>query len=419
MRVIGKINLKGDKSISHRALILASICKGESSILNLPYSQDIQSTINCLRKTGIDIINKRGITYVKGGQFIPPKENLHCNNSGTTMRLLAGLYSSRKIPVRLIGDKSLSNRPMKRIIEPLLEMGIKIESKNFNAPLILSKFNPRPIDYSIPIASAQVKSSLILASMSMNEKCIIRQKTATRDHLELMIDSISKNAIRYTKNQVVINPNADKLLDPFKLVIPGDISSASYFIALAVLLKGSKLEIENLLLNPHRTGFIETLISMGADIEILDIDKNNNEKVGKVIVKGGPTLNPCTILNEDIPKMIDEIPILALVCSYINGVSKIKGLKELRYKESDRLSGIYHILKAMGVEVSLDDGDSMEIKGSINLYNTNKLDNCNDHRLALMISCLQILSSSKINFDNCINVSFPDFKDLIKKILVA
>ena len=417
MKIIGDINLKGDKSISHRALMIASMCKGESLIENLSSSDDILSTINCLKDTGIEIDFNDSSAIVYGGTFNAPSENLNCQNSGTSMRLLAGLYSSMKIPVTLYGDSSLNSRPMNRIINPLSKMGTVIKSNNGTAPISLTRFNPVPIIYDISIPSAQIKSCLILASMSMKDENIIRQNTPTRNHLELLIDSVSNNAIEYNGNKILINPEASKSLNAFNIFIPGDISSASYLIGLAVLLKDSELIINNLLLNSLRTGFIDALLSMGANIKIDNLKTIRNEKVGRVIVKGGRNLNPCSISKEKIPRMIDEIPILALICAHTKGDSIINGLEELRHKESDRLLGIYNILLNMGVGVDRPSNDSIAIKGENKLYNTNKLNNFNDHRLAMMISCAQILSENEVLFDDCIDTSFPDFKNLIRRML--
>ena len=418
MKIIGNINLEGDKSISHRALILASMCRGKSVINNLPSSRDILSTINCLRETGISIIVKNNQAIVIGGTFTAPSKKLNCDNSGTSMRLLAGLYSSIQLPVTLYGDSSLSQRPMERIIEPLSQMGITIVSNKGKAPIQLVKFNLQPLNYEVSLASAQVKSCLILASINIPKKSIIKQNIKTRDHLELMIDSISKDIIEVDDNKVIINGTGRNSLNNFDIDIPGDTSSASYLIGLAVMLDKSKLIINNLLLNPLRTGFIDTLILMGADIKLDSIKNSKNERIGRLTVQGGAKLHPCFITKDKISSMIDEIPLLSLICAYVEGESRIDGLQELQYKESDRLEGVLGILMDMGVEVKKEKEFSLIIKGKKKLYNTNNLKNTQDHRLAMIISCTQILSEDKVVFDDCINISFPKFKELINEVLI-
>ena len=363
MKIIGNINLEGDKSISHRALILASMCRGKSVINNLPSSRDILSTINCLRETGISIIVKNNQAIVIGGTFMVPSKKLNCDNSGTSMRLLAGLYSSIQLPVTLYGDSSLSQRPMERIIEPLSQMGITIVSNKGKAPIQLIKFNLQPLNYEVSLASAQVKSCLILASINIPKKSIIKQNIKTRDHLELMIDSISKDIIEVDDNKIIINGTERKSLNKFDIDIPGDTSSASYLIGLAVMLDESKLIINNLLLNPLRTGFIDTLILMGADIKLDSIKNIKNERIGRLTIQGGAKLHPCFIAKDKISSMIDEIPLLSLICAYVEGVSCIDGLQELQYKESDRLEGVLSILKDMGVDVKKEKEFSLIIKG--------------------------------------------------------
>ena len=418
MKILGNINLEGDKSISHRALILASMCKGESIITNLPSSKDILSTIACLRETGISILVENNQAIVKGGTFSIPSKKLNCNNSGTSMRLLAGLYSSIQLPVTLCGDSSLSQRPMKRIIEPLSQMGVTIVSNKGKAPIELARFNLQPLNYRVLLASAQVKSCLILASINMPEKSVIKQNIKTRDHLELMIDSVSKDLIEVDNNKITINGINSSSLKNFDINIPGDISSASYLIGLAVMLDGSKLVINNLLLNPLRTGFIDTLILMGADIKLDNIKNIRNERVGRLTVIGGARLRPCFIEKDKISSMIDEIPLLSLICAHIEGESVIDGLQELQYKESDRLIGTLSILTAMGVDVKKEKEFSLIINGKNKLYNTNNLNNAKDHRLAMIIVCAQIISKGQVIFDNCINISFPKFKELVDRILI-
>ena len=418
MRISGNIYLKGDKSLAHRSIMLASISHGESVIKNIPNSEDIINTIEAMKVCGIDIQSSSNSIRVKGNTFRIPKMDIDCGNSGTTMRLLAGLLSYKKIPCILAGDKSLLNRPMDRITEPLNKMGVQATSINGCGPIRLEKFlNTSLNQIQISIPSAQVKSALILAALGCENKIKIIEKVKTRDHLELMLSKINSKIIEYGNGEIIVSPYQDKLLEGFNIQLPGDISSASYLIAAAVIIDGSKLVINDLLLNSHRTGFIESLIEMGANIKIDNEEIRFNEKVGRLTVKGDRKLRPININQAKIPSMIDEIPILSLVCAYVEGESVISGLEELKYKESNRLKGIFEILTSMGVEVLSGNKSQIIIRGAKKLYNTNNLNNLNDHRLAMMISVAQIISKNNIDYPNCINVSFPDFKYLINQIM--
>jgi len=420
MKISGNIFLKGDKSLAHRAIMLASISKGESRIKNIPNSEDIMSTVNVIRECGINIKVTSNEIEIIGDTFKNPKMDLDCKNSGTSMRLLAGLLSYKRIPCTLVGDKSLSSRPMKRIINPLIKMGNQIISENGCAPITLESFSNQSLDeIEMSIPSAQVKSCLILAALGCDSKTKIIEKIKTRDHLELMLSAINSGIIKYDDKDIIVHPIKKESLQGFDIDLPGDVSSASYLVAAAVLLDDSRLVINDLLLNPQRMGFIDTLVEMGANIKIDQEETRFNERIGRVTINGGRDLRPIDINKNKIPSMIDEIPILSLICAYIEGESVISGLDELRYKESDRLKGMCDILKAMGVRAVLNNNNQIRIKGKNKLYNTNKLPDLNDHRLAMMISIAQIVSGNSFNSPDCINVSFPDFKNLLQEILEA
>ena len=418
MYILGDISIKGDKSISHRAIMLASMCRGDSKIRNIPLSEDILSTINCLRKTGVKINISDNSVRVSGGTFSNKRVRVNCNNSGTTMRLLSGMYSGLEIPATLIGDSSLSNRPMKRIIGPLMNMGVDIESHNGKAPITLKSFSLLPGKHIIYKPSAQVKSCIILAALGVDGESVIMQKTNTRDHLERLLEHISSNVIRCQDDKIYINGGSDKILNSFSITVPGDISSASYLIALSILIGGSNLVIRGVSINKYRTGFIDTLISMGANIKIKNRQMLYNESVGDIFINSDGKLNPCMVERQDVVRMIDEIPILSLICAHVEGQSEITGIEELKYKESDRLRGIFDILSSMGVDVKSDGKDSLIIKGQNKLYNTNKINTFGDHRLSMMKSCAQILSRGSVTYENCVNISFPEFKETVGRICI-
>ena len=419
MKLIGNITFKGDKSITHRAIMLASICNGESIITNVPDSEDINSTISALRSCGINIRRDNYQLTILGNTFKTPKKEINCGNSGTTMRLLSGLLSFKKIKCTLIGDSSLSRRPMDRIVVPMNKLGIKASSNDGYPPIKLINFEDTKLDnITIDLPSAQVKSCIIFSLLGTKKRVRIKEKFQTRNHLELMIESLFKELLTVNKGYIDINPINSKKMNGFNLEIPGDISSASYFIVAASIIDKSRLVISNLLLNKSRIGIINSLIKMGANIEI-SYDQNIhslNESIGTVIIKGVKTLKAVNISPDHIPSMIDEIPILSLACAYAKGQSTISGLDELKYKESNRLNGIYNILSSMGVDVKLNK-NSIMINGSNKLYNTNKINNYNDHRLAMMISIAQMKESNLIEYPECINISFPDFKNILDKVI--
>ena len=418
MRISGNIYLKGDKSITHRSIMLASICNGESIVNNVPQSEDILSTINALSICGIKTKNKNGNLTIIGNTFKHPSVDIDCGNSGTSIRLMAGLLSSKKIRCRLVGDKSLSSRPMNRIVNPMRELGFDVLSNQGCAPIQLQSFEiQKNKEIHISIPSAQVKSALIFSSLIGGNKIKISEKYKTRDHLERLINSINNRVLKISNNQITINHTPEQAWKGFEINLPGDISSASYFIAAATLLPGSELVINNVLLNNRRLGFIKSLIKMGANILISDEVYRHNERIGKLTIIGVKKLVPINVPSEDIPSMVDEVPILSLVCSYASGTSIISGLDELRYKESDRLEGILNILTSMGVDIKIS-GSDIAISGKNKLYNTTKLNNYDDHRLAMMISIAQLIARDRIEYPDCINISFPDFKELLNKVII-
>lgn len=419
MKLIGNITFKGDKSISHRAIMLASICNGESIITNVPDSEDVNSTISALRNCGISIKKNNYQLTIVGNTFKSPQKEINCQNSGTTMRLLSGLLSFKKIKCTLIGDSSLSRRPMDRIVIPMNDVGIKATSNDGYPPIKLVDFKDTKLDdIAIDLPSAQVKSCIIFSLLGTKKKMRIYEKFQTRNHLELMIESLFEELLTMNEGYIEINPTNSEKMNGFNIEIPGDISSASYFIVAASIINKSRLVINNLLLNKSRIGIIDTLIKMGANIKI-SYDKNIhsfNEPVGTVIINGVKALKAVNISSNHIPSMIDEIPILSLACAYAEGESVISGLNELKFKESNRLQGIYNILSSMGSDVSLNK-DSIRINGSKRLHNTTKINNYNDHRLAMMISIAQVKENNLIDYPECINVSFPDFKYILEKVI--
>ena len=412
MSIRGSIFLPGDKSLSHRSLMFASLIEGKSVINNLSTGRDVDSTKACLESCGIGFSLDGNMMIVRGGFFKSPKKSLDCGNSGTTARLLAGLLAGKKINVELVGDKSLSNRPMDRIIAPLTSMGVKIQSNDGRLPIKISPSNIKSIEYELPIASAQVKSCLILAALGGKGKTVLREKIKTRDHTEIMLTELGVNIS--SNSSIIINPLEGKL-KPFQINIPGDPSSAAFFAAAAAMLPNSDLTIKNLLANFTRIGFFHVLEKMGAIVTWQNMRKEVGEIVGDVNVKSQP-LSGIDLQGDIIPSIIDEIPIIALLATQADSPTSVRNAEELRHKESDRIDAICHNIKKMGIDI-------IEMKDGFTINPENKLKNADiktygDHRIAMVFSIAELLTSGKNSFDDlsCIDISFPNFFEILKQI---
>lgn len=395
----GSINIDGDKSISHRVLIFAALSDSQSTIYNLSKCDDVKRTINILRNCNIKIrVNKNYTTILKS--TINQKTNqFYCGNSGTTARFMLGFLPSIGISGTLYGDKSLSKRPMKRLIDPLKKMNIKIkENKNY-LPLQFEKSNIQPINFSLKYPSAQIKSALIFAAISSYKISVIKDSFKTRNHTENLIKFLGGTIESYKKFK----------FNGFKYKVPGDISSASFIIAAALLIKNSNINIKNVLINNTRIGFIKILKKMGAKILISNKKNIQFEQVGDINVQYSKNLNSIHLTKQDIINMIDEIPIFALISCYANGTTIVKHAQELRLKESDRIQAIVFNLKKCGAQIC-ETSDGFVIKKSVLLYNTS-IKKFNDHRIAMMCEILHLVENGKLSKtrDTIINTSFPYF----------
>ena len=423
----GVIRLPGDKSVSHRAAIFASMATGETRIENYATSADCASTLNCLRNLGVEIRQKDSTVFVKGvgtGGFTKPLKELDCGNSGTTMRLLAGVLAGCNFDSVLTGDASLSKSPMRRIIEPLTEMGAKIESENGYAPLRIRGANPlQAIFYTLPVASAQVKSCLLLAGLNATGKSRIRnpksriETPTSRNHTELMLrylgaeieESYVETAGGFVQE---ISVAGNSTLVAKDLKVPSDVSSAAFFIVAASCLENSEIVLENVGLNPTRTAILDALQSFGADIEVLNRNEICNEIVGDVRVRGRKNLVSKAASNriggDIIANLIDEIPILAVFAAQIDNGLEIRGAAELRVKESDRIQAIVENLRRMNAAVEeFADGFRIEkssLKGAT-------VDSFGDHRIAMAfaIAALFAEGETEIIGAESAGVSFPEF----------
>jgi len=417
--LLGEITVPGDKSISHRSIIIGSISNGNSLIANLLESEDVKRTIDAFRNMGVCIEKTEDGYYIEGVGLYglnKPKGLIDCGNSGTTARLLSGVLSGQRFDSILIGDKSLSTRPMDRVILPLKKMGAKIEGRvDKYLPISISQAENRlkSINYELPVASAQVKSAILLATLYAQGKTSIIENKVTRDHTERMLQYFGCSVY---KEDNIIYMDSNSTPRGRNIYIPGDISSASYFIVAATLIEGSDLVIKNVGVNPTRTGIISVLNSMGANIRINNCKELNNEPVGDIHVKYSP-LKGITIGGNVIGKLIDEIPVLAVAASLSNGTTVIKDAEELKYKESNRIKTISYELKKMGANIKeLDDGLIIE---GVRELKPSMLDSYNDHRIAmaLSIAALKATGESYISGHECIGISYPDFYNTLYSLL--
>jgi 3-phosphoshikimate 1-carboxyvinyltransferase len=426
--VSGRVKLPGDKSISHRAAIIAALARGNSVLSNFSSSQDCAATLDCLKKLGVDITQVDDCVRIEGvgpTGLHSPAQALDCRNSGSTMRLLAGVLAGQNITATLIGDRSLSSRPMGRVIEPLEQMGARVESNKGLPPLeITGTTELRPIEYELPVASAQVKTSLLLAGLHANGRTSIREPRPTRDHTERMFSCFGL-AIEHREldaGAVELSVNGPMTPVATDVEIPRDISSAAFLIAAAALLDGSRLEVEGVGLNPTRTQFLTLLQSFGLDIDASITGMSCNEPVGAVRISGrradqAKTDRSYRVSAELIPLLIDELPLLAVVGTQLHGGIAIRDASELRYKESDRINGIVTNLRAMGAEVQ-EFSDGLAVDGPQVLHGA-RLDSFGDHRIAMACTIAALLadSQSELMGAESVPVSFPEFFEILDTIV--
>ena len=414
----GSFELIGDKSISHRAVMFSSISKGHNKISNFLMGEDCLSTISCFRKMGVDIQIDGKDVYVKGNGLYGlkrPEDILDVGNSGTTIRLMMGILAGNKFDATLIGDDSIAKRPMKRVTDPLKLMGCNIEGKddaNYT-PIKIYGGNLNAIDYHMPVASAQVKSALILASLYANDTSFIHEKIKSRNHTEIMLKSFGAD-INIENLKITVKP-VNELFSQ-DIYVPGDISSAAFIIVSTLITKDSEVIIKNVGLNETRTGIIDVVKNMNGNIEIINERLVGGELVGDLLVRYTPNLCATTIDKDIIPRLIDEIPVIAVLATQAEGTTIIKDAQELKVKESNRIKAMVDNLKVLGADIEeLEDG--MIIKGKAKL-NGGKINTFKDHRIAMAFSTLNLMSDEKIKLDNedCINVSFPGYFDLIKNL---
>ena len=413
MGIKGEITFPGDKSISHRALMFAALAEGESRISNLSTGVDVQSTRKCLEACGIKIRNDRNDVIVKGRKFSDPTEPLDCGNSGTTTRLLLGLLAGQGINATFVGDKSLSVRPMNRILEPLFQMGLKCESHDGKLPITIKNSDLNGIQYESRVASAQVKSAILLAGLGASGKTSVKEPILSRDHTEKMINGlgvdISINGLTATVS------NLSTPFSSFQFSVPGDPSTAAFFAASAALVPNSEIVLNRVLANPTRIGFFAALEKMGVGMEFLDQWDEAGEQIGNLKIFH-QALNNTPITIDNIPGLIDEIPIIAILATQAEGKMEIRGAEELRIKECDRIHAICKNLKKMGADIQeLDDG--FIINGPTPLYGA-KIETFHDHRIAMAFAIAGLVAHGKLILDHpeCASISYPEFYDELERM---
>ena len=411
----GTITIPSDKSISHRAVMFASLANGKSVINNFSNGKDPLSTVSVCKNLGVDIElrDEKTVIVKSNGKFCAPAEVLDCGNSGTTMRMMAGLLAGQSFNSILTGDESLQKRPMKRIIEPLSLMGANISAIGYKAPINITGANLHGIQYSSKISSAQVKSCMLLAGLFADGETIYTEPYLSRNHTELMLKYMNAD-ITTEGTTTRINKS---VLTPFKINVVGDISSAAFFMAAASIVPDSDIILQNVGLNPTRTGILEVLEKMGGNIEILDKREEAGEPVGDIRIKYSD-LKSCTIDGDIIPRLIDELPVIAVLATQAEGTTTVKNAEDLRNKETDRIFAIVNELKKLGADI-IDTPDGFIVNGKTSLNGRIEVETYHDHRLAMSLFTAGLVCKKPIiikDFD-WVDISFPEFEELMNNLM--
>ncbi len=413
----GEITIPGDKSISHRAVMFGSLARGKTRIRGFLQGADCLSTISCFEKMGIEISNTPDEIVINGqglhGLKSPP-DTLYTGNSGTTTRLISGILSGQNFSTRLTGDESICKRPMDRVIEPLSQMGASIRSEGGNGctPLLISPSALHGIDYASPVASAQIKSAILLAGLYADGQTSVTEPVLSRNHTELMLRSFGARVDSHANTAVVIPGDELHAQD---ITVPGDISSAAYFIAAALLVPGSEIIIKNVGINETRAGILEVVRAMGADIQYLNRSDNAGEPVADLLVRHS-SLHAAVVEGSLIPTLIDEIPIIAVMAAFADGETVIRDAAELKVKESDRIFTVTENLRLLGAD-AVPTGDGMIIRGGRPLHG-GSLDSYKDHRIAMSFAVAALMCEGTVSIKDadCVNISYPTFYEDLNKL---
>lgn len=412
-KAIGQIKVPGDKSISHRAVMLGSLANGVTEISGFLKGADCLSTIDCFRKMGIDIdINGENVTVHGNGLrgLKKPDEMLYTGNSGTTTRLLCGILAGQNFDTSITGDASIQKRPMSRVVQPLSMMGAKIE--NEYCPLYITGTKLHGIDYKMPVASAQVKTAIILAGLYADGETVIHEIEKSRDHTELMLSAMGAD-LTVDNLDITVKPTND--LTAVNVDVPGDISSAAFFLILGAIMPNSQITVTNVGINPTRTGIIDVLKDMGADITLENVHTSAGETVADITVRSS-SLKGTTVGGDIIPRLIDELPIIAVAAVFADGQTVIKDAQELKVKETNRIRAVVDEFNKCGIDITETD-DGMIINGGKSIHGAD-FKTYGDHRMAMSLTVLAQLADGESTLDDsdCACVSYPTFFDDFYKL---
>jgi 3-phosphoshikimate 1-carboxyvinyltransferase len=415
--LVAHVAVPGDKSISHRAVLLASVCEGETRISGFGRSADTESTIAAARALGAEVVEEDvDVLLVRGvglRGLRPPSEPVDCGNAGTLMRLLAGLLAGQQGRFELVGDESLSARPMERVAEPLRRMGAVVETTDGHAPLVVEGAALRAIDYELPVPSAQVKSAVLLAGVQAEGSTTVVEAVPTRDHTERLLE---RAGARVTRRPTSVTVERAARLSLPEVDIPGDISSAAPFLVAAAIVPGSAVTMHGVGLNPRRTGLLDVLERMGAKIAIYNRRPIGGEPAGDVEVRASDLVG-ATVSGHEVPALVDELPLLAVAACHARGDTVVRGASELRYKETDRLEAIVEELRRIGGHVRAT-SDGFRIKGVPARLRGGVVDARGDHRLAMLGAVAGVASREGVELRgaDAVETSFPGFFDVLEGI---
>jgi 3-phosphoshikimate 1-carboxyvinyltransferase len=413
----GTIKVPGDKSISHRAVMLSSIAEGKTTINGFLTGEDCLSTISCFKKLGVNIVQENEHVTVKGNGISglrPPSEDLYVGNSGTTIRLMLGILANTPFTSVLTGDDSIAKRPMNRVTKPLKQMGAEINGNDSGnkVPLQIKGGNVKGIHYDSPIASAQVKSAIILAGLEGEGTTSVTEPLKSRDHTERMLEAFGAEV---KSDALTVSIEGGQQLKGTHIEVPGDISSAAFFLVAGAIVPDSTITLQKVGLNPTRTGILDVLNDMGAEISYQNVNEEASEPYGDLIIKTS-SLKGTVIKGDVIPRLIDEIPIIALAATQAEGQTIIQDAHELRVKETDRIETVVNELKKMGAEIEATE-DGMIINGKTPLKGAS-VQSHGDHRIGMMLSIASCIAEGDTTLDQseAVAVSYPSFFDQLKRL---
>ncbi|MGI2327060.1 3-phosphoshikimate 1-carboxyvinyltransferase [Planococcus sp. YIM B11945] len=414
----GSVQVPGDKSISHRSIMFGSMATGTTTVEGFLLGDDCLSTIHCFRKLGVNIeLAGDKVTIESGGEdaWQEPSEILDTGNSGTTTRLMLGLLAGTGFHSVLAGDQSIAKRPMKRIIDPLRLMGADIRGRRDGqyTPLAVQGTGLSAIDYTLPVASAQVKSAILLAALKADGRTVVREPIASRDHTEIMLEHFGA---ALTREKGKIELEGGQKLTAAHVKVPGDISSAAFLIGAALITKGSEVRLTNVGINPTRTGILDVIQQMGADFEVEEL-ATDGERSADLTIRSSE-LSAVEISGTLIPRLIDELPLIALIATQAKGTTVIKDAEELRVKETDRIAAVVEELSKIGASIEAT-ADGMIIHGPTPLHGA-QMASYGDHRLGMMAAVAALAASGTIEIDDpdCISVSYPNFIDHMNQLIL-